>query len=39
MEVGLGAGNNVLDGDQAPPKGAQQLPHFPAHVNSPSEFS
>ena len=33
-EVGLCPGDIVLDGDPAPPrKGAQQLPHFSAHVN------
>ena len=32
-EVGLGAGDTVLDGDPAPQrKGVQQLPHFSAHV-------
>jgi len=33
-EVGLGPGHTVLDGDPAPPqeKGAQQPPHFEAHV-------
>ena len=32
-EVGLGPGHIVLDGDPAPPpKGAQQLPQFSAHV-------
>ena len=32
MEVGLGPGEIVLDGDLTPPrKGAQQL-HFSAHV-------
>ena len=31
--VGLGSGDIVLDGDPAPQrKGAQQLPHFSAHV-------
>ena len=34
MEVGLGPGDIVLDGDPAPPrKGAQQLPHFSAHFS------
>jgi len=28
MEVGLGPGNIVLDGDPAPPKGLQQPPSF-----------
>jgi len=33
MEVGLGRRHTVLDGDPAPPKGAQQSPpHFSAHV-------
>ena len=33
MEVGLGPGDIVLDGDPAPPrKGAQQSPTFSAHV-------
>jgi len=33
MEVGLGPGDMVLDGDPAPPpKGAQQPSHFSAHV-------
>ena len=34
MEVGLRAGHIVLDGDAAPlpQKGAQQPPHFSAHV-------
>ena len=32
-EVGLGRGDIVLDGDPAPQwKGAQQPPHFLAHV-------
>jgi len=31
MEVGLGPGYIVLDGDPAPPKGAQ-FPKFSAHV-------
>ena len=33
MEVGLGPGDIVLDGDPAPPppKGAQQCHHFLAH--------
>jgi len=34
-EVGLGLGDIVLNGDPAPPpakKGAQQPPHFSAHV-------
>jgi len=31
-EVGLGPGDIVLDGYPAPPKGAQQPPHFSAHV-------
>jgi len=31
-EVGLGPGHIVLDGDPAPPKGAQQRPHFSVHV-------
>jgi len=32
-EVCLGPGHIVLDGDSAPPwKGAQQPPHFSAHI-------
>jgi len=31
VEVGLGPGHIVLDGDPAPPKGTQQPP-FSAHV-------
>jgi len=31
-EVGLGSGHIVLDGDPAPPKGAQPPPKFSAHV-------
>jgi len=34
VEVGLDSGNLVLDGDATPPqKGAQQPPHFSAHVH------
>ena len=34
VEVGVGPGNIVLDGDPAClQKGAQQLPHFSAHVS------
>ena len=34
MVVGLCPGHIVLDGDPAPPaKGAQQFPHFLAHVH------
>ena len=32
MGVGLGPGHTVLDGDPAPPKGAQQQPSFSTHV-------
>jgi len=33
-DVGLGAGDTVLDGDPAPPrKGAQQLPHGKGHTS------
>jgi len=33
MQIGLGPGHIVLDGDQLPPKGAQQpSPVFSAHV-------
>jgi len=33
MEVGLGPGHIVLDGDPAPPKGAQPSPlQFSVHV-------
>jgi len=35
MELGLGSGDNVLDGDQAPPteRGIAAPCHFSAHVN------
>ena len=36
MEVGLGPGQIVLDGDPAPPKEAQQHPHFSAHLLWPN---
>jgi len=32
IEVVLSPGHIVLPGDPAPPRGAQQLPHFSAHV-------
>ena len=32
MEVGLGSGHIVLDGDPAPPKKAPQPPQFSAYV-------
>jgi len=32
MEAGLGPGHTVLDGNRAPPKGAQLTPQFSAHV-------
>ena len=32
MQVGLGPGHIVLDGDPAPPKETQPLPQFLAHV-------
>jgi len=36
MEVGLGPGDIVLDGDPArpPPKGEGRTPHFSAHIMS-----